>query len=84
MMSYFRFLLLTTAEKQQCLNKVGSLLLERSTDRGKFCLYALNNFFVEVHTDEQNRYPEILAFKSADRLAKYADCIELADLDLQG
>lgn len=78
MITYFRFLLLTTEEKMECLRKDGIFLFNQLAPRTGVELYALGNYFVEVHYKEpENEVVEVVAFKSTDHLQQYTQSVSL-------
>jgi len=83
MITYFRFLLLTMEEKMQYLRKEGYYITIHSNVHTRVELYALSNFFVEVHYQKhENEVVEVVAFRSTDRLLQYAHPTSLSDLNI--
>ncbi len=78
MITYFRFLLLTTEEKIQYLRQEGVFLMNQSGPRTRVELYALGSYFVEVHyKNPEDEVMEVVAFKNTDRLQQYIQSIFL-------
>lgn len=82
MLSLLQFLLLSFDEKQQYLTNNGNFLLSRSGDKGEVRLYAVSNFYVEMHLDEHKKAADIIAFKNLYHLGQYTQEIELSELSI--
>jgi hypothetical protein len=82
MISYFRFLLLSLNEKKQFLSENGNFLVKQTENTGEVSVYAVSDFFVEVHTDTHNKVKEIISFKSIDRLGQHVQHITLSELSI--
>jgi hypothetical protein len=81
MLSYFRFLLLPHKEKVQYVQEKGIFLLSQPHKNEVVDLYALSDFFIELHYDEQySHVKEIIAFKGVERLQQYTQSVSLANL----
>lgn len=81
MMTYFRFLLLSFDEKKQFLAEKGTFLLTYSEGEEEINLYVAGDFLVEIREDKQKRLSEIVSFKGLGRLEKYAQYINIAELN---
>jgi hypothetical protein len=82
MISFFQFLLLSFDEKKQYLTSNGTFLLNRFKDKGEVELYAVGNFFVEMHLDDEKKAADIVAFKSLDHPGLYTHEINLSQLSI--
>lgn len=84
MISYFKFLLLSLHEKKQYLTEKAIFLLSYPTHPKEIRLYAVSNFFVEMHLDEQKQVTEIISFNESGHLEQYTRHISLAQLHALG
>jgi hypothetical protein len=80
MISYFQFLLLSRRSKKQYLSEKGTFLLNYQDTGKQIDVYAVSDFFVEIHTDAQTQATEIISFKGLHRLEQYARHIQLTQL----
>jgi hypothetical protein len=80
MISFFRFLLLSLSDKKQYLEEKGTYLWTYPDTCKEVRLYAVNDFFVEMHTDNEKQVMEIVAFKEQDYLEKYVRQVDLTQL----
>ncbi|QHT67333.1 hypothetical protein GXP67_31210 [Rhodocytophaga rosea] len=84
MISYFRFLLLSMPEREQYLTERAPFLLSYADDTKELRLYAVNDFFAEMHLDEQKLVTEIISFKRTGRLEQHTRHLSLRGLQTSG
>ncbi|MDO1446989.1 hypothetical protein Q0590_12040 [Rhodocytophaga aerolata] len=80
MITYFQFLLLSLQQKKQYLTEKATFLLSYTTHANELHLYAVNDFFVEMHLNEQKQVTEIISFKGLNRLEQHIEQVSLAQL----
>ncbi len=81
MLTYFRFLLLPWPEKIKYVRDNGTLLLEQPQQTCSVELYAVHNYFVEVHHQEpDHQVRDVVAFKTLSRLQHFTQYISLQEL----
>ncbi len=81
MLSYFRFLLLSWPEKIKYVRENGTFLLNQSQQTCRVELYALHDYFIEMHYQEpDNQVGDVVAFKTLSRLQHFTQCISLQEL----
>jgi hypothetical protein len=81
MLTYFRFLLLPWPEKIKYVRDNGTLLLDQSQQSYRVELYAVHDYFVEMHHQEpDNQVCDVVAFKTLSRLQHFTQYISLQEL----
>lgn len=84
MMTYFQFLLLSFPERKQYLTQQATFLLSYADHTKELHLYVVNDFFVEMHLDQQKQATEIISFKGLKRLEQHARHVSLTNIQALG
>lgn len=80
MITYFQFLLLSSAEKRLYLRQKGTFLLNYADTCTQIEVYAVSDFFVEFHKDECKEVTEIISFRDLSQLEQHAQHVDVTEL----